>query len=77
MANHPSNRCFGRRASGPYDVSRSTRSEYKYADGDVSSERSGDFAQAGPALTNLIGRPPKSSREVLKESSSRQQGGFR
>ncbi|WP_248924195.1 SDR family oxidoreductase [Paenibacillus hamazuiensis] len=38
------------------------------------ASRQGDFAQVDPALANLIGRPPKSFREVLKESISRQQG---
>ncbi|MBE1445820.1 uncharacterized protein YbjT (DUF2867 family) [Paenibacillus sp. OAS669] len=34
------------------------------------ASRQGDFAQADPALANLIGRPPKSFREALKESIS-------
>jgi NAD(P)H dehydrogenase (quinone) len=38
------------------------------------ASRKGDFAQVDPALANLIGRPPMSFREVLKESISHQQG---
>ncbi|MEW9702137.1 SDR family oxidoreductase [Paenibacillus sp. SI8] len=38
------------------------------------ASRRGDFAQVDPALANLIGRPPISFREVLKESISHQQG---
>ncbi len=38
------------------------------------ASRQGDFAQVDPALANLIGRPPKSFREVLKKSISHQQG---
>ncbi|RTE10841.1 SDR family oxidoreductase [Paenibacillus whitsoniae] len=34
------------------------------------ASREGDFAQVDPALANLIGRPPMSFREVLKESLS-------
>lgn len=37
------------------------------------ASRQGDFAQVDPALAHLIGRPPMSFREVLKESISRQQ----
>jgi NAD(P)H dehydrogenase (quinone) len=36
------------------------------------ASRQGDFAQVDPALANLIGRPPISFREVLKESISHQ-----
>ncbi|UUZ97888.1 hypothetical protein LJK87_11975 [Paenibacillus sp. P25] len=38
------------------------------------ASRKGDFAQVDPALADLIGRPPMSFREVLKESISHQQG---
>lgn len=38
------------------------------------ASRQGDFAQVDPVLADLIGRPPKSFREVLKESISQQQG---
>ncbi|WP_276356438.1 SDR family oxidoreductase [Cohnella caldifontis] len=34
------------------------------------ASRQGDFAQVDPALAHLIGRPPKSFREVLRESIS-------
>lgn len=38
------------------------------------ASRRGDFMQVDPALANLIGRPPISLREVLKESIFHQQG---
>ena len=38
------------------------------------ASRQGDFAQVDSALADLIGRPPKSFREVLKESISHLQG---
>lgn len=38
------------------------------------ASRQGDFAQIDPALANLLGRPPMSFREILKESISHQQG---
>ncbi|MFC0216536.1 SDR family oxidoreductase [Paenibacillus chartarius] len=38
------------------------------------ASRQGDFSQVDPALAHLIGRPPKSFREVLKESITHQQG---
>lgn len=38
------------------------------------ASRRGDFAQVDPALAHLIGRPPASIREVLKESISHRQG---
>lgn len=38
------------------------------------ASRNGEFAKASTALANLIGRPPMSFREVLKESISNQHG---
>lgn len=38
------------------------------------ASRQGDFAQVDPTLAHLIGRPPVSVREVLKESIFHQQG---
>lgn len=38
------------------------------------ASRQGDFTQVDPTLAHLIGRPPVSIREVLKESMSHQQG---
>ncbi|WP_240421137.1 hypothetical protein [Paenibacillus periandrae] len=69
---------WGRPSAGSSDeefwvrvVSRRAGNEHKYADGDVSSEPSGrDFAQVDLAQANLIARPSKSFREILKESIS-------
>jgi len=38
------------------------------------ASRQGDFAQVDPALAQLIGRPPVSMRDVLKQSIARQLG---